>query len=151
MVIGNQRPVVNANRHIRQRDIRLRPLRQLFHSAPQVVTEQPECAPLKRQVGICRGMPPLSFQLFLQQAERVFLRLSVILTAANLGDLSSCGERCAGIRDQNIETVMRVLGKPGVQQHCPRLLSKRSKVLQQGGTGVRQRLKIRCGCAHGPQ
>ncbi|MNH36320.1 hypothetical protein D3C79_970980 [compost metagenome] len=75
-------------------------------------------------------MPLLLFQRCLQQAERIFLRLSVIFTAANLGDLSPSGERCAGIRDQDIETVMRVLGKPGVQQHRPRLLSKGGEVLQ---------------------
>ena len=54
-VIHDQRPVIQPHRHIRQGNIRLRMLGQLFETATQIVTKQAQRAPLERQIRIRCG------------------------------------------------------------------------------------------------
>ena len=50
LVIDDQRPVVDADRHIRQDNIGVGVRRQLLEAAPQIVAEQPQRAAKERQV-----------------------------------------------------------------------------------------------------
>ena len=47
MVIGNERPVINTDRHVRKRYVALRDVWQRLNAATQIVAKQAECTALK--------------------------------------------------------------------------------------------------------
>lgn len=90
-------------------------------------------------------------KLLLQQQEGIVLRTRADGALSDLGAGAAGRQRGTRFGHQNIKAVMRVFGKPGVQQHGPRLLRQRGEQRQHGSASIGQGFKVWGDGTHGLQ
>ena len=110
MVVGDQRPVVDADRHIGRGQIVRCLLRQALEAAAEIVAEQTERAALKRQVVTAIGKRAQRLALPLHQQQRILSALADGAVCANRRQVVVGHQRGARIGGQHIEAVIRMIG-----------------------------------------
>ncbi len=110
MMVGDQRPVVNADRHIGRGQIVRRLLRQTLEAAAEIVAEQAERTALKRQVVATVGRRAQRLALPPHQQQRIVGALADAAVRVYRREAVVGHQRGARIGGQHIEAVIRMIG-----------------------------------------